>query len=79
MADQITQQTLATNPARLLRCSKTKRYWSMDGWTPDPSRATSFSDEMDAVRACVDHGLMDIELVLRIPTTGVEVFAAALR
>lgn len=66
-------------PARVLRCCKTKRYFTGGGWSEHPSEAQAFSDEIDAARACVTHDLHDIELVLRTELTGVELFSTPVR
>ncbi len=65
--------------ARLLRCRKTKRYFTGDGWTDDAGRAQVFPDEIDAARACVTYNLHDVELVLRTHVTGIELFSTPIR
>ena len=64
---------------RLLRCRKTKRYFKADGWTEDISQASTFPDQMEAVRACITHGLSDIDLVLRAPGGRTDLFCTLLR
>ncbi len=62
---------------RVLRCIKTLRYYTEGGWTHDPMQAELFSDEVSAVRTCVDHNLHDVELVIRSGDT--EIFATQIR
>ncbi len=64
---------------RLIRCGKTRRYFKDGSWTEDSHQATTFTDEMDAVRACIENGLNNVELVLRAPGTGNEIFATPIR
>lgn len=64
---------------RLIRCRKTNRYFRDGQWTDDSSQASIFTDEMDAVRACLDHRLTDIDLVLRAPGGNIDLFATQLR
>ncbi len=64
---------------RLLRCRKTNRYFSEGGWTADPRRASVYADEIEAARACVAHGLSEVDLVLRRAGTTAELFATQLR
>ncbi len=63
----------------LLRCTKTHRYFKDGSWTTEPLAATIFSDELDAIRACVDYDLHDVELVLRAAALNTEVVAARVR
>ncbi len=62
---------------RLLRCRKTNRYFAFDGWTEDPSQAEVFPDEVTAVRACVQHRLHHVELVIRSGDT--DIFSCLIR
>ena len=64
---------------RLLRCRKTRRYFTGQGWSQEPSDAAQFSHSIQAARACVNHDLHDIELVLRSQVTGVELFCTFVR
>ncbi|HYG33751.1 MAG TPA: hypothetical protein VEC99_03145 [Clostridia bacterium] len=48
----------------LLRCRTTKRYFSGEGWTEDIFGAQPFPNEQEAMRACAEHHLQDIELVV---------------
>ncbi len=75
-SDKTTQFPAA---ARLLRCQKTKRYYTGYRWSDDPSQAQVFPDEIDAARACVTHNLHEVELVLRTRVTGVELFSTPVR
>jgi hypothetical protein len=64
---------------RLVRCRTTQRYFTGDGWTYDPEEAMAFPDEIDAIRACIEHDLRGVELVLRVPGSRVDLFAGAIR
>lgn len=68
----------ALDATRLLRCRATGRYWSQEGWTPGFDGAVKFGSEIDAARACVTHGLHDVELVLRA-AGGTEIFSTVMR
>jgi hypothetical protein len=79
MAVAIDKTTQFPTAARLLRCRKSPRYFNGNGWTDDPSQAQTFPDEIDAARACITHNLHDVELVLRTPITGTELFSTPVR
>jgi hypothetical protein len=64
---------------RLLRCRKTQRYFDGEKWTSEVSRAKTYGDEIEAVRACVHHGLTNVELVLRTPGGDSELFCTPIR
>lgn len=64
---------------RLLRCNRTQRFFQEGGWTENPRRAKVFPDEIAAVRACVQHDLQDIELVLRSSGAGADLFSIPMR
>jgi hypothetical protein len=77
-------RTLRTEPqpgctVRLLRCRRTNRYFCEGGWTEDATQAKAFMDEMDAVRACLNHSLEEVELVLREPGSDVDLFSTPVR
>jgi hypothetical protein len=65
--------------ARLLRCRETQRYFTGQGWSEDPTRAEVFDDPLDAVRACLSHDLQNIEMVLRVGGTQVDLFSTTVR
>ena len=65
--------------ARLLRCRKTKRYFTGQGWSEDPAHAEVFPKQLDAVQACLSHDLQNIELVLKVAGTQVELFSTTVR
>jgi hypothetical protein len=71
--------TAVLQAERLLRCWTSGLYFMDYGWTNDPSRAQKFPDELQAARACVVHNLHDVELVLRDPETGAELFSTVVR
>jgi len=50
---------------RLLRNLKTGEYFAMTKWTPDEAEAYCFQGPLEAINACIEHGLRDVELVLR--------------
>ncbi len=50
---------------RLLRCRKTQRYFTGQGWSDNPACAEKFQEQLAAVRACLAHKLDNMELVLR--------------
>ncbi len=75
-ADQVARFSHAT---RLIRCCNTHHYFNGHGWTDDPAQAQLFSDDIDAVRACISHDLHEIDLVLRTPLTGTEIFTTRVR
>ena len=52
---------------RVIRCLRTGRYFTGQDWTSDPSHAQAFPDEAQAIRTCVHHRLVNVELVVRIP------------
>ncbi len=64
---------------RLIRCRKTGRYLGPEGWTEKPEDGRTFEDNVDAVRACVESGLHDVELVLRPPGADHDLFRTTLR
>ena len=37
----------------------------MTKWTPDEAEAYCFQGPLEAINACIEHGLRDVELVLR--------------
>jgi hypothetical protein len=55
---------------RYLRSRTTGQYYTGRGWSPDWRRAKRFTCEIDAVRAFLQNGLYDIELVVRFPGSG---------
>ncbi len=79
MASTMKEETQQKTIYRLLRCRRTHRYFDGAGWTHDPSQAKVFLDEIDAVRACVQHHLTEIELVLRAPGSGADLFCTPIR
>ena len=79
MANRAKQDNINLPVARLLRCRNTRRYFTGEGWTENPAEAAVFGEPLDAVRACVSHNLQNIELVLRIDGTHVEIFSTTVR
>ena len=66
-------------PTRLLRCRKTHRYFTDNGWSTDPSQAKTFCDQIDAVRDCVFHSLHTVDLVLRLAGASTDLFTTRMR
>ena len=79
MAEMINNFTEQRAVVRLLRCTHTHRYFTGDGWSEDSSQAKIFTDEIDAVRACVYGGLENVELVLRAHGAHTDLFCTAVR
>lgn len=67
------------NAVRLLRCHRTRNYFDGQGWADNSAHAQCYPNEIEAARACVSHGLHDVELVLQAPGTGTVLFASRLR
>lgn len=63
---------------RMLRCKKTGRYFTGRGWTDDLKQAQEFPNDIQAVETCVQSGLKDVELVLRLAGAQKEFFTTAL-
>lgn len=68
-----------TDIRRILRCRRSSRYFTGVGWDEDPEKAKHFPDEMEAVRACVEHGLEDVDLVLRASQGQTDLFCTSIR
>ncbi len=64
---------------RIIRCKNTFRYFGERGWTEDENGAKTFSDNLGAVRTCVEHGLNNVELVLRVPGSTHDLFCTTIR
>ncbi len=64
---------------RLLRCRKSQRYFGEDGWTSDAAQAKTFPSQLAAVQDCIQHSLVDVELVLRATGSSADLFTCALR
>jgi hypothetical protein len=64
----------------LLRHRATRHYFKNgSGWTADPLEATVFVDCLDALQACIRHGLTDVELALRIGSGTCDFFSTPMR
>lgn len=68
----------AAKVVRVLRHKETRAYFASGDWTPDPSQAEIFSDAIHAARACVAHRLQNVELVLRVEASSVDLFRTPL-
>lgn len=64
---------------RLVRHRVTRQYLKDGGWTTEPLEGTVFTDSLDAIQACLRHGLTDVELALRIDTGTCDFFSTPLR
>lgn len=64
---------------RVLRCRRTNRYFSRDGWCENPEHAETFPDQIGAARACASHKLVNIELVLRVNGSPTDLFCTPMR
>ncbi len=64
---------------RLIRCKQTGHYFGPEGWSPEAGGALNFQDTVDAVRACVEHRLSNVELVLRPPGATHDLFRTTIR
>ena len=64
---------------RVIRCKHTSRYFGEQGWTEDLGGAQIFGDNIGAVRTCVEHGLNNVELVLRVPGSSHDLFCTTIR
>lgn len=60
---------------RVLRCQSTNRYLKESGWTEQETEAWVFPTEFDAVQACREKGLRQVELVLRVRGQKTDIFA----
>lgn len=63
--------------ARLLRCTRSQRYFRGGGWTHDVGQAAVFQDQASAVAACIVNELYEVELVLLAEDR--EIFRARIR
>ncbi len=68
-----------TRVFRMIRCKQSFRYFGENGWTHDTKRARNFDDNIGAVRTCVQHGLSNVELVLRVPGSSHDLFCTTIR
>ena len=64
---------------RVLRCQKTRRFFSPEGWSEDAERAETFADQIAAVDACLAHQLADVEMVIRVEGSRTDLFCTPLR
>ena len=51
---------------RLVRRRQSEDYFTGSGWTKDPDQARSFANSLEAAQTCLRHGLVDMEMVLRV-------------
>jgi hypothetical protein len=79
MAELMKDPALQPPINRLIRCRQTQKYFKDGDWTEDPLQASTFADEIEAVRACIEHGLMNIELVLRAQGASSDLFSTPIR
>ncbi len=79
MSQMVDQRAAALGVSRMLRCKITHRYFTGGGWTDNRDQAQRFTNVEEAVRACVCHGLQNVELVLHAPGGGAELFVTTIR
>ena len=65
--------------ARLLRHRETHQYYREGGWTESPTEATVFYDVVEAAQTCVQHGLKDVELTVRVRAEACDLFCTSIR
>jgi hypothetical protein len=63
---------------RLLRHKHSQEYFTESGWTNDPEAARSFADSLEAAQTCVQRGLGDMEMVLRVAGGSSDLFCTEL-
>jgi len=63
---------------RLLRRKQSQEYFTGNGWTRDPEEARSFADSLEAAQTCVQWGLGDMEMVLRVAGGSSDLFCTEL-
>jgi hypothetical protein len=74
--EQKVHEIVAARPVhRLLRCQKTNRYYTGDGWSDEARQAQTYQNELDAVRVYIERKMRDVELVLRFPGSDADLFA----
>ncbi len=64
---------------RLLRHRVSGAYFNGKGWTHNAAQAKPFSDVLEAARVCADHGLVDVELALRMSPGTSDLFCIPMR
>ena len=79
MQDLMIQGMRETPIQRVLRHRQSREYFKGDGWTANAEEAACFSDSLEAVKACVQHGLTDVELALRVQGGASDVFCIPIR
>ena len=65
--------------ARLLRHKATRQYFRDGGWTERPAEARNFYDVVEAAQTCVQHGLADVELAVRVRVEACDLFCTEIR
>ena len=64
---------------RVLRHQTTKQYFRSGGWTDNADEATIYLDVVEAARACVASGLVEVELAVRVESADCDIFCTPLR
>ena len=64
---------------RMLRNQASNAFFTGSGWSRDPMMAKLFTDLFDAAKACVQHQLAGVELVVRAEPDGADLFQLPLR
>jgi len=65
--------------ARLLRHRRTQLYFQDDGWTDSPQEAKAFFDVVEAAETCTQHGLNEVDLIVRVRAESCDLFCTSLR
>jgi hypothetical protein len=73
--NQSTNETRCHQIKRLIRRNGSEKFFREDGWTENPEEAKTYPDVVEAARICVQHGLVDVELTLRIEVGGCDLFS----
>ncbi len=74
-----TQSSGTNDVIRLIRSCDTGQFFAKNGWTSSPEQAAEFGDSILAIRACIEHDLTNVELVLRSRGATHDLFSASLR
>jgi hypothetical protein len=64
---------------RLLRHRQSRAYFCNGQWTRNPEEADNFPDVVRVAEACVQYGLSDVEMALRLQTANCDLFCTPIR
>ena len=68
-----------TRVKRLLRHRESRAYFCNGQWTGNPEEADNFCDVVQMAEACVQYGLSDVEMALRLQTANCDLFCTPIR